>query len=116
MLLKNVNMKKVIYLLLLFVVCSCMGEQESNKSQVTFKSNIKVIERYLKGETIKGTGLDDSVTFFEELTKIESNIFEGIDKLSDPTEKNLQDWKDWYKINKTKLYWDEKEQMIKIKE
>lgn len=109
-------MKKVIYLLLLFVVCSCIGQQEPNKSQVIFKSNIKVIERYLNEETIKGTGLDDSVTFFEELTKIKSNIFEGIDKLSDPTEKNLQDWKGWYKINKTKLYWDEKEQMVKVKE
>ena len=87
-----------------------------SKAEIAFNDNIKVVEKYLQGETIKGTGLDDSVIFFEELTNIKSNIFEGIDKLLDPTEKNLQDWKDWYKKNKHLVYWDEREQKVKLKD
>ncbi len=110
-------MRKTIYLILVIVIFACTNQKQvENRAQAIFNNNILVIEKYLKGETIEGTGLNDSVLFLEGLTGIKSDIFEGIDKLLDPTEKNLQDWKNWYKNNKNLIYWDEKEKKVRLKE
>jgi len=108
-------MKTLIYTLI-FVLFSCNGEKNVDKSETIFNNNIDIIKRYNEGETIKGTGLDDSVMFLEELTNIKSEMTEGIVLLRTPTEENLKAWEEWYKKNKEKLFWDENDQKVKLKE
>ncbi len=58
-------MGKTIYLILVVVAFACKEQKQvENKAKTIFNNNVRVIEKYLKGETIKGTDLDDSVVFF----------------------------------------------------
>jgi hypothetical protein len=65
----------------------------------------------------RGSGeiLDNAILFIESLTNIKSDFIPGKEIMLVPSDKNLIDWKKWFKRNKKYLYWDEKEQKVKLK-
>ncbi|WP_353120430.1 hypothetical protein [Myroides odoratus] len=65
------------------------------------------------GETII---YSEDYLFLYSLTGIESEYLDGIDFIYIPTKQNLKDWKKWYNKNKHRLYWDEFENKVKLKD
>lgn len=107
---------KTAYTLIFAVILySCnVGFSQNDKAINIFETNLEVLERYFNEETIEGGQLDKSIIFFEDLTGIKSDIGDGYDDIRTPTIENLNQWKDWFKRNKDKLYWNQQEQKIKI--
>ncbi len=102
--------------LLLLLLCSCAAKKSEHKSASSiYESQITVVEKFLDGKKIKGTGLTDAILFLEELTSIDSEVGDGFVDTYEPTLKNVKDWNEWYKSNKHLLYWDESEQKVKLK-
>lgn len=109
----------VLVAILAFFCFSCNPKltktQVNNKAQDVFINKVKVVELFLKEQYIEEyKDLEEAIDFFQETTNIQSDVKYQVEKFYTPTEKNLQDWKNWYKINKDLLYWDEKEQKIKL--
>lgn len=105
----------LIFILILNTSCSSHSKQ-NNKAQIEFLLKLEIIEKFLieKG-TNNGEILDNAILFIESLTNIKSDFIPGKEIMLVPSEKNLNDWKKWYKRNKKCLYWDEKEQKVKLK-
>lgn len=107
-------MKKTIYFILFIYISSCKCLKPNNKAQEDYLFHIKKIENLFEGH--KTSDLDKSVLFLEGLTGVMSEVNNGIEILYEPTKQNLRDWKKWYNRNKDKLYWDEKEQKVKLRQ
>lgn len=106
-------MKLSIYLFVLLIFFGCKSVVTQNNPNQIFEAHLKIIEKLLNEETVEK--LEPSVKFLEEITGIKSEVDIGVELLSFPTEQNLKDWKSWYKKNKSSLYWDDKEQKVKVK-
>ncbi len=107
-------MKLLTCICVLLSTISCKSITAQNDPQKIFQEHIKVIECLLKGEEVHN--LKSTVEFLEETTDIKSEVDFGWEIMYSPTDQNLKDWKDWFKKNKNRLYWDEKEQKVKVKE
>jgi hypothetical protein len=109
-------MKKCVYLCVVLTLCGCKSIHAQQRPQLFFEENLKTIEKFLGGEQIQGTKLMDSAIFLQQVTNIKSDMYQGFDEFYTPSEHNLKDWKKWYKKNKDKLYWDEEEQTVKVRQ
>ncbi|MCZ8167826.1 MAG: hypothetical protein ACK5RV_00685 [Flavobacterium sp.] len=105
----------LLFILLLNVCCSSYTKQDY-KAQKEFLQKLEIIEKFLleKG-TSNGEILDNAVEFIESLTNIKSDFIPGKEITLVPSEQNLKDWKKWYEKNKKRMFWDEKEQKVKLK-
>jgi len=112
------KIKYLIFFLIIFNSCKSFDFSDNNytKSQKIYIKNIKLIDDYVLHEkAIKnGIDLESAVKFLEKLTDIKSDV-DDFEFMIEPSEKNLKQWKKWFKKNKEKLYFDEKEQKVKIK-
>lgn len=109
-------MKKTLLYFIFFIACSCKtaGCVDTNACDY-FLVTYKRLEDYTNkksGSTIRSEDVD----FMTRLTGITPSYFEGIDILYRPSEQDLLGWKKWYNENKAKLYWDEDEKTVKIKQ
>lgn len=110
------NLFSIITLLFSISNCSSNNFKQNNKAQSEFLLNIKIIEKFILDKGTNNTEiLDSAVLFLERITNIESEKYEGFELYYFPNEQNLKDWKDWYKKNKKRLYWDEKENKVKVR-
>ncbi len=105
--------------ILIFIGLTLLSCNHSNiaqdKVENYFTTQINIVENYLSTGKSKGLELDKAVIFLEKLTNIKSNISEGYDDdIKLPNRYNVEDWKVWYKLNKSNLYWDTKKNEILI--
>lgn len=108
-------MKTYIYYILFIIFYSCKTvDCIDTKACNYFFAIYERLENFSKNNYV-GQIKETDVFFIEKLTNIECNYTEGFDILYEPTEQNLRDWKKWYDKNKDKLYWDEKEEKVKLR-
>ena len=108
-------MKNIIFLyLIIFGVHQSVNSQ--NKAVKIFENNLMVIENYLNKKETKIDELKSSANFLQEVTGIKYYInFESYELSEVTSKKDLENWKKWLEKNKEKLYWDEKERKVKLK-
>ena len=117
--LKRSKVKKMIYtfisvFLLVGFKPSIVSSQD--KAESVYKTNIAIVENFLKvGFIEEESTLSNSIVFLEQLTKIKSDFKDQFQMFYTPTIENLKDWKKWFKENKQKLYWDEKENKVIVR-
>ncbi|MCF6350833.1 MAG: hypothetical protein L3J23_07375 [Flavobacteriaceae bacterium] len=113
-------MKNIYLLIFLIITLSCksfdFNNQNYTKSQNIYVENIKLIDGYVLHEKVieNGIDLENAALFLEKLTGIKSDV-DDFEFMIDPSEKNLKKWKKWFKRNKEKLCFDEKEQKVKVR-
>lgn len=73
------------------------------------------IENYYKGAPNSFLKSED-VKLMTRLTNIEPDYDDNIIIDYIITKNNLKDWRNWYNKNKNRLYWDEIENKVKVKE
>jgi hypothetical protein len=78
------------------------------KAAAAWSDNIKVFEKALYDRQ-QGEEFNQSCVFFSHLTGIELHVNYSTVGILPTTEtpKDLVRIKDWYKVNKGRLYWDE---------
>lgn len=107
----------IILTVVILFSCNSIKTQKFNKAQIVYLEKLNFIELYNEGKIEPSfKDLKEVAFFFEEITNIKADIYESIDSFIDPSEQNLKDWKEWYKNNKERLYWNEEEQKVKLKE
>lgn len=107
----------MILLVVMLFSCNSIKTQKLNKAQIVYLEKLNFIGLYNEGKIEPSSkDLKEVALFFEEITNIKANIFESFDPFIDPSEQNLLDWKEWYKNNKERLYWDEVGKKVKLKE
>lgn len=115
-------MKKMKNSILLFfivniIVLSCKTKDisMSDTAQDIFLKKLVFINEVVSNGSVKDYDkVTDAVLFLERLTGIKSDVYEGFISFKEPTEKNLNDWKNWYKSNKDRLYWSDSKQMVEV--
>ena len=109
-------MKKSLLYFVFVIICSCKTvDCVDTKACDYFLATYKRLEVFSNSDS-DGTIDNADVVFIIRLTKIMPDYIEGIDIIYTPTKQNLRDWKKWYNKNKHKLYWDEKEQKVKLRQ
>ena len=105
------NRKIIPFLLIIsMLLISC------NKAEDIFKYNLKLIkERLDKKKDLNLMDVYSAILFLEDITKIGSHANANYAGRFDPTIEDYQNWKDWYEKNKSRLYWDDKAQKVKVK-
>ena len=102
----------------IIILSSCSSYNNLNKSQTIYISHLNKIEYFVKNKdreiSLDLGGLFPSIKLLENLTKIKSDLSESFESFPIPTRKNFKQWRNWYKINKDKLYFDETERIIKV--
>lgn len=111
-------MKAKIYVLLVSILLSCKSlSTQENMEYKVFSYHLGIIENFVEnGYTDDDSSLRRSYEFLENITQIKGDVQEQRVLFYTPSIKNLKDWKRWYQKNRDKLYWDEIEQKVKIKE
>lgn len=113
-------MKKAICVLVtLILLASFKSVTPSNhdkKGISVFNMNLTIVQNYfLVGFVDDDTCLNRSIEFLEKITKIKCNVPSEYLTRYEPSEQNIKDWEGWFKKNKQKLYWDDKENKVVIK-
>lgn len=118
----QLKMKSIVKLLLsiLFLVATITNygniQIKKNKAQKEYLKNLHIIQDCIyKGKKVPGEVFDSAIFFLETTTNIKSNYSYGQEVFAIPNEQNIKDWKNWYKRNKTLLYWDQNDQRAKVK-
>lgn len=105
-------MKHFKILLLFFVVFVSTTVYSQNAKEV-FLVHLDMYENYKKGkydnQVLDMTTFLDANKFMESVTGIKSNSLFASDEI-------VKDWRAWFEKNKEKLYWDKKEEKVKVKE
>lgn len=110
-------MKKIILLLFTTTIFSCKTYQdERNITEKVFLYHLYTVENFVKvGYMDNSECLYRSIEFLEKLTNIKCESTQQYVDLYAPTNQNIKSWKKWYTKNKTKIYWDETDNKMKIK-
>ncbi len=112
-------MKNGSFLMFILMIVSCRSataQVNTHSPQRIFEEKIVIIERFFTDAYTDGKKITEAAKFLEDVTGIKSDIDYGEPPLISPSKNNLKDWKAWYKKNKKLLYWDEKEEKVKVKE
>lgn len=115
---KNFYLTPFLLIAILFssISCSSNNFKQKNKAQKEYLLKIAIIEKFVTTKRSDDTQtLDSAIEFMENITNIKSEFIPGYEISLVPSEQNLKDWKNWYNKNKKRLYWDEKEQKVKLK-
>ncbi len=101
----------VMLMALLFISCV------DKKACKIYVQNLEIIKERLDNK--QGQNLmqvDAAITFLEKLTSIRSESNGNYVGRFDPTTHDYDQWLKWFKINNSKIYWDEKDQKVKVKD
>lgn len=99
-------------ILLLFYLTSSWMFQDKKACQL-FSKNLDIIKQRVDGK--KKQHLEDvneAINFLEELTGIPSHSNGNYFGRFDPTEEDYTAWSYWFKLNGSRIYWDEKTQKV----
>ncbi len=108
-------MKSITALLIGALVLWGCSEEPPSMAERAWNKNIETVERAIAGE-----GLDDfeaSCIFLQELTGIKAKV-DGSYVGSMPysgTRDSVREWKAWYRVNQSRLYWDEGSARVLLK-
>lgn len=104
-------MKHFKILLLFFIVFASTTVYSQNAKEV-FLGHLEMYENYIKGkydnQIMDMTTFIDANKFLATVTGIKTNALFAKDEI-------VKEWRVWFEKNKEKLYWDEKEKMVKVK-
>lgn len=107
-----VNIK--IVFLFIFLAFNTTCRQNSKACEIYFK-NLDVIKVRLENKKdLNLMEVYSAIIFFDHLTGIRSHSGGGFAGQFDPTQEDYTNWLNWFKKNKTKLYWDDKEQKVRV--
>ncbi len=103
-----------LIIMLLFIYANQVNSQNTRlqrKAQKEYLNKVKNLEKTLKRKTIKDKDLNKIIPPLEKLTGIQSYKKESESCYTSaififPNIYNIKDWKDWYDLNKSNLYWD----------
>ena len=101
-----------------FLLCSCstisegLSNSNNKKARKEYKNYLRLIEKPNFPINIDSTNYP--VEKLYKLTKVKSNYTEQFVSFPSPNRENIDDWKKWYKINKSNIYFDSKHNIIKV--
>jgi len=106
------------------VSCSsffCMSEQaRTQKAQKEFLKYLDIVEKTETHKPADPNKFYDAVDFLEEVTDIRGHrehTYIGTTYIDfSVVREDFQQWKDWYEKNKDRLYWDERQKKIIVRE
>lgn len=106
--------------MLFFIYANQVNSQNTRlqrKAQKEYLNKVKNLEKILKRKTIKDIDLNKIIPLLEKLTGIQSYKKESESCHTSPifilpNIYNIEDWKDWYDLNKNNLYWDSSTEKI----
>ncbi|WP_339886782.1 hypothetical protein [uncultured Flavobacterium sp.] len=112
-------MKRFVFIyLLIFISCSSITQGTSNldikKGRKEYKNYVRQIKK--PNYPINMDSLDFPVEKLYKLTKVKSNYTEQFVSFPSPSKENIEDWENWYKLNKNNIYFDSKYKVIKVTE
>lgn len=99
-------------------MCSCstisegLSNSNNKKARKEYKNYLRLIEKPNFPINIDSTNYP--VEKLYKLTKVKSNYTEQFVSFPSPNRENIDDWKKWYKINKSNIYFDSKHNIIKV--
>ena len=106
-------MKQWVVLCTVVVLFSCTSSKRvDQKACLDFEQRYERIVHYYKG---KSSLEEDEITKMVRLTGIEVDHEFSITIDYYLTKRNIKDWKRWYRKNKHRLYWDEIDKEVKVK-
>ena len=101
-----------------FLLCSCstisegLSNSNNKKARKEYKNYLRLIEK--PKYPIDIDSINYPVEKLYKLTKVKSNYSEQFVSFPSPNRENIDDWKKWYKINKSNIYFDSKHNIIKV--
>ena len=106
----------IIALILSLLSYKSISQTYDKKAQSVFNMNLTIVENYfIVGYVEDYSCLNRAIDFLEKISEIKCNVPAEYLTRYEPTNKNIQDWKTWFNRNKNKIYWDDKENKVKIK-
>lgn len=106
----------IISALILVISCKSLIEKEEISYRICLY-HLGIVENFANvGYVDKDDSLNRSIFFLETLTNINCDIDTQYTMFYTPSKENLKNWKRWLKKNKEKLYWDEKEEKVKLRQ
>jgi hypothetical protein len=82
----------------------------------TFATNLNLIKASVeKKDGIDAAKVSQAIIFLEQITSIKSQSDGNFFGRFNPTAEDYNNWNTWFKKNKAKLYWDYKENKVKVK-
>jgi len=89
---------------------------KDDKACKIFCDNLAVIKESVeKKTTVNASKISEAISFLEQVTLIKSTSDGNFFGRFNPTKQDFNNWNQWFKKNKQMLYWDEKEQKVKLK-
>jgi len=106
-------MKQLVVLFTVFFLFNCTSSKRfDEKACINFEQCYERIVHFYKG---KSSIEEDEITKMVRLTGIEVDHEFSIIIDYYLTKRNIKDWKRWYHKNKHRLYWDEIDKEVKVK-
>lgn len=106
----------VLIIVFFFLGLSCKSStQETDPSVIDFLNRILFLEKLTNGTETDEYNLEESITIIEELTNIKSYVEKDYSDLKIPNIWNIQDWKEWYELNKKNIYYSKIENKFYVK-
>jgi len=104
-----------LFILLFFSILS-VNAQKTEKAQKIFLENLTALERVSNDENegIDLNTLYEARSFLLKTTGIKYELEKTFDMPIFPPKEILKAWRDWYEVNKDKLYWDRKTESVKV--
>lgn len=106
--------KKIICIVTLTttLLISCVDK----KACEMYNFNLKTIKESIdKKQNQNLMQVNSAILFFEKITGIVSESNGSYLGRFEPTQHDYDQWLNWFKINYSKLYWDNKEKKVKVK-
>jgi len=115
-LLKQKSKIRMLLLLSIVFFSSCSSSECNDEKACTFfTEQMNVIEASIKGDdSLNVESINTAILNLEEITNITSSSDGNYLGRFNPSKKDFKNWRDWYKSNKHRLYWDDKEKKVKL--
>ena len=104
------NLLPAIYLASILLSTGCKTPSPIDpRVQREWSRHEEVIAVYVKGEAVSFEEFASACRFFREVTGIDARVdwgYAGMSPSKD-TPDDLRKWREWYRKNRLRLYWDE---------
>lgn len=103
--------------ILILLLCFYNSRGQSNQHAcMEVEKKLTTIKNFVEGKDIDSTlRRAEIVAFFEKLTGITSESDLVGELKLEPTVNDYNKWNEWYKQNKSKLYWNKRKKKVIIK-
>lgn len=90
------------------------GEERACK---IFQNNLATIKASVeRKDGLNASKISEAIVFFEDITSIKSESDGNFFGRYSPTLRDYNNWSDWFKKNKAKLYWNKIKKKVMVKE